>query len=105
MTELKRYHNAGDLGMEEHPSGNWVKYETAKRLKQERDRLVAAIIIAEECGEPEKTSLYDEEGVEGWRWLHPDGREWTEIGDWEAMPLHPEVESAMSELNKQSIKE
>src|SRR5690606_9601390 len=58
--------------------------------------LVEALEIATACGEPEKASLYDEEGIEGWRWTHPDGREWTETGDWsEPAPLHPVVRAAL----------
>lgn len=58
--------------------------------------LEAAIRIAVECGEPDRCSLYDEEGVEGWKWTHPDGREWTEIGSWdEQAPLHPLVVDAL----------
>lgn len=30
----------------------------------------------------EKASLYDEEGVEGWRWTDPRGNEYSVIGDW-----------------------
>ncbi len=46
--------------------------------------------IAEACGEPDRVSLYDEEAVEGWRWTHPDGREWYAQGDWnEPPPPHP----------------
>lgn len=35
-------------------------------------------------------SLYDEEGVEGWRWVSPRNEEWTEIGDWGEPPAIPD---------------
>ena len=45
---------------------------------------------AKECGEPRKVFLYGEEMVEGWLWEHPDGTEWTDVGDHsEPPPLHP----------------
>lgn len=38
--------------------------------------------------EAEQTSLYDEEGVEGWRWTSPDGRhEYSVIGLWDSGPV------------------
>lgn len=59
--------------------------------------LVEAIEVAHACGEPHKKSLYDEEGVEGWRWQHPDGREWSVMGDWrEDPPMHPMLEDALA---------
>ena len=43
-----------------------------------------------ECGEPRKVFLYDEDGVEGWLWEHPNGAEYTDEGDHsEPPPLHP----------------
>lgn len=44
-----------------------------------------------------KVSLYDEEGVEGWKWESPAGNEYCEIGDWHELPTWPD--SATSELN------
>lgn len=38
----------------------------------------------------EKRSLYDEEGVEGWVWIEPNGREHTGIGSWGELPPWPE---------------
>lgn len=39
----------------------------------------------------ERASLYDEEGVEGWRWTAPDGEELgSEIGDHEEVPAMPD---------------
>jgi hypothetical protein len=59
--------------------------------------LVEALKIVHACGELEMVSLYDEEGVEGWRWTHPDGREWSEIGDWsESEPMHPIARAAIA---------
>lgn len=40
--------------------------------------------------EVEKVSLYDEEGVEGWRWTDHHGTEHTAIGDWDDLPSWPD---------------
>ncbi len=59
--------------------------------------MLEALEIQHQCGIPEKVSLYDEEAIEGWRWTHPDGREWTAIGDWnETPPLHPVARAAIA---------
>ena len=65
-------------------------------LKAKADALAEAVELAEACGEPSRVALYDEEGVEGWRWSHPDGREWDEVGDWQEMPLHPILAQALA---------
>jgi hypothetical protein len=31
-----------------------------------------------------RTTLYDEDGVEGWLWAAPNGSEYTVMGDWTA---------------------
>ena len=41
----------------------------------------------------EPTSLYDEEGVEGWRFDGPDGEEIGIIGDWTDPPPWDELET------------
>lgn len=65
------------------------------------DDLVAALKIMHDCGEPYKVSLYDEEGIEGWRWTHSDGREWTEMGSWnEDAPMHPVAEAALAKAGE-----
>ena len=38
----------------------------------------------------EKRSLYDEEGVEGWVWVEPNGTEHVEIGSWDELPPWPD---------------
>ena len=38
-----------------------------------------------------RVSLYDEEGVEGWRWTEPDGTEHAETGAWDEWPPWPET--------------
>lgn len=49
-----------------------------------------------------RVSLYDEEGVEGWRWEDPGGNDYCEIGDWNDLPEMPEeVELRADELIKQ----
>ena len=37
-----------------------------------------------------KTSLYDEEGVEGWEWTGPEGEECGATGCWHELPVMPE---------------
>lgn len=46
----------------------------------------------------EKRSLFDEEGIEGWAWVEPNGTEHTGIGDWNEMPPWPD--SARAALAK-----
>ena len=41
----------------------------------------------------ERRSLYDEEGVEGWAWIEPDGTEHVEIGSWIELPPWPDSAS------------
>lgn len=38
----------------------------------------------------ERVSLYDEEGVDGWRWIDPEGNEYAVMGDWSEPPPLPE---------------
>ena len=38
----------------------------------------------------EKRSLFDEEGVEGWAWIEPNGNEHIEVGAWDELPPWPE---------------
>jgi hypothetical protein len=72
---------------------------TPREILAQRDELLAAIKIAEECDNPEKVTLYDEDGVEGWRWTHYDGTEWTECGDWhEPPPTHPVITEAIEKI-------
>jgi hypothetical protein len=58
------------------------------------EKLVEAIRIAAACGQPECVSLYDEEGVEGFQWTHPDGREWVEIAYDDS--IHPALDEAIA---------
>lgn len=67
------------------------------RLIAAAPELLEALHVVSECGDPCKVSLYDEEGIEGWRWTHPDGREWEEVGEWcEGPPLHPVARAAIA---------
>lgn len=60
-------------------------------------RLLEALEVVRDCGVPDKFSMYDEEGVEGWKWIHPDGREWVDIGDWnDDPPPHPIINEAIA---------
>jgi len=66
------------------------------RLIAAAPELLEAPQIAHECGRPSRISLYDEDGVEGWEWSHPDGRIWTVTGDWSEEPMHPLVVAAIA---------
>jgi hypothetical protein len=37
-----------------------------------------------------RASLFDEEGVEGWKWTGPRGQEHCAIGDWREVPPLPD---------------
>jgi hypothetical protein len=50
----------------------------------------------------EKRSLYDEEGIEGWVWIAPDGNEFVEMGSWSEAPPWPD--EAQVHLDKQNVK-
>ena len=66
------------------------------RLIAAAPTMLEALQIVVACGNPSRVSLYDHEAVEGWRWYHPDGREWVEVtGDWSEVPLHPLIEAAV----------
>ena len=50
--------------------------------------------------EVERRSLYDEEGVEGWAWVAPDGTEFVEIGSWcEDAPWPDEAQEYLDKQN------
>jgi len=91
---------AVDAGILRREGGKLIPVTMAEK-DAEIARLRAALDALEvvlACGDPEKASLYDEEGVEGWRWTHPDGREWTAIGEWnEPHPIHPVASAALGE--------
>ena len=36
-----------------------------------------------------RVSMYDEEGIEGWRWTAPDGEESYVVGNWDDWPPQP----------------
>lgn len=72
------------------------------RLIAASPELLEAINIMYLCGEPVEVSLYDEECIEGWRWDHPDGREWIEMGDWsERPPMHPVACEAIAKATEE----
>lgn len=54
------------------------------------DRIEQLIALLRYNWTVDKVSLYDEEGVEGWCWTEPNGREHTEIGDWNELPPWPD---------------
>lgn len=70
-------------------------------MEEAINRLIEAINIITDCGDPERRSLYDEEGVEGWRWTSSDGQEWIKIGSWDEVPMHPVAEEAIEFAQKQ----
>lgn len=82
-----------------HAGGDTVNEEARQIVKDMLEKIKRDDKIRDDielCGEPEKLSMYDEEGVEGWLWTHPDGRQWSEIGSWdEPAPPHP----AFADLN------
>jgi len=74
------------------------RYDNAKLIALAPE-LLEALLIAKECGCPEKFSMYDEEGIEGWLWTHDDGREWSAMGDWaEEAPPHPVISEAITKV-------
>lgn len=73
--------------------------EADARLIAKAPEMLEALRISALCGQPNSTILYDEEGVEGWLWTAPDGREWTAIGSWdEEPPPHPLVAAILEEF-------
>lgn len=47
-----------------------------------------------------KVSLYDEEGIEGWRWTDHNGNDYDVIGNWDELPPFPEsAREIFSEIN------
>lgn len=60
--------------------------------------LLAALLRMQRCGLPTRASLYDEEGIDGWRWVDPlDGSEVFAMGHWEdEPPLPPFAEEAIA---------
>lgn len=83
--------------------GQWIA-DTAVEFSEpmalafnSHDDLLEALEIQHACGAPTTASLYDEEGIEGWRWTHPDGRQWEEVGDWWSKPpMHPVARAALA---------
>jgi hypothetical protein len=73
----------------------------APAMKEAIKKLVEAINVITDCGDARKVSLYDEEGVEGWQWTSSNGQEWTEIGGWDNVPLHPVALEAIEFAQKQ----
>ena len=73
-----------------------AQHEPNARLIAAAPTMLEALEVTVACGPPHRVSLYDHEAVEGWRWDHPDGREWIEVtGDWSEVPLHPLIAEAI----------
>ncbi len=66
-----------------------VEAEKARERAEKRKHKKLLLKLFTDGWRAEKTSLYDEEGVEGWLWSHPDGREYSVIGDWKDDPEIP----------------
>ena len=69
--------------------------EMANRVKSEmtnEDKFYRALELGWTV---DNVSLYDEEGVEGWKWTSPDGAEYYEVGDWDAEPTVPDEVSSL----------
>lgn len=54
-------------------------------------------LLQREGWEFESISMYDEEGVEGWKWISPRGEEFCEIGSWDEMPEIPQEVEEISD--------
>jgi len=65
--------------------------------------LLEGAILQSECGYPEPSHAYDEECVECWKWTHPDGRTWFELGGHdEPPPPHPVLAAAIAKAKEGS---
>lgn len=63
--------------------------------------LLEAAEIQQQCGMPVKATFWDAEGIEGWRWSHPDGRVWEVVSDWnEPIPIHPMMAAAIAKAKE-----
>ncbi len=79
-------------------TGLWQSIERDKAdLRTNFNKLVEALGWSFE-----KVSMYDEEGVEGWKWTSPTGQEYHEIGQWDEAPPVPDgVLTQVSALKEQ----
>lgn len=83
-------------------SGYATKLANARLIAAAPDLLEGAILQSE-CGYPEPSHAYDEECVECWRWTHPDGRTWFELGGHdEPPPPHPVLAAAIAKAKEGS---
>lgn len=62
----------------------------AKLISQAPDLLDQFLALYKYGWELERKSCYDEEGVEGWAWVEPDGTDHVELGSWDELPPWPE---------------
>ena len=67
----------------------WNRHPSIERLEKVNEALAELVNLFLDGWQVEKASLYDEEGVEGWRWTRGND-EYTEIGDWSELPTIPE---------------
>lgn len=80
-----------------HPRVREGRIEDNARLIASAPDLLEGIILHCQCiGEPQKIFLWDKGVIEGLRWDHPNGREWTKIHNHNApIPLHPILTEAI----------
>jgi hypothetical protein len=64
-------------------------YMTKLELRAQELELMLRALVA--GWTVDKVSLYDEEGVDGWRWTDPRGTEYCCTGDWNELPEFPDA--------------
>lgn len=83
--------------------GSQERCDANGRLIAAAPDLLEGAILQSECGYPEPSHAYDEECVECWKWTHPDGRTWFELGGHdEPPPLHPVLAAAIAKAKEGS---
>lgn len=66
---------------------SWNKRPIEDELREQLHALVVRGWVVE------KRLLYDEESVEGWAWIEPDGTEHIVVGEWGDLPPWPDMRS------------
>jgi hypothetical protein len=92
LNTLAALPNVGTPSILQSEGETWLTFlDFLRRVQAAQDLLANGWTV-------QKVSMYDEEGVEGWQWTAPDGREENVIGDWEgAPPVPPEIAKAHNE--------
>jgi len=76
------------------PWDNADKAIAAWNTRPAHDTLVEQVKALMAGWTVERMSLYDEEGIDGWKWIEPNGNEHIESGAWDELPPWPESASA-----------